>query len=158
MRVSPRVPEMRFRTPGSGGRKPPVRRTSQVPSRSGTSVGFRLDGAANIASCEDGGDGLGAAAAARGGAVPADGGGARARAAGGRRLAVRAEVGWVPRRARERGGGARALVAEGAAAPSLLPRAAAAGGAPPAAVGPRRRDRDRARRGARLRDRKSTRL
>ena len=44
----------------------------------------------------------------------------------GRRLAVRAEVGRLPRRARERRRRARALVAERAAAASLLPRAAAA--------------------------------
>ena len=69
----------------------------------------------------------------------------------GRRLAVRAEVGRLPRRARERRRRARALVAQRAAAAALLPRAAAARRAAAAAVGARRRDRDRPRRRARLR-------
>src|SRR5579864_1448278 len=66
-------------------------------------------------------------------------------------MAVRAEVGRLSRRARERGQGARALVAERAAAASLLPRAAPARRAAAAALCARRRDRDRARRRARLR-------
>ena len=69
----------------------------------------------------------------------------------GRRLVVRAEVGRLPRRARERRRRAAAVVAQRAAAAALLPRAAAARRAAAAAVGARRRDRDRARGRARLR-------
>ena len=76
---------------------------------------------------------------------------ARPRAARGRRVAVRAEVGRLPRRARERRRRARALVAQRAAAAALLPGAAAARRAAAAAFGARRRDRDRRRRRARLR-------
>ena len=68
-----------------------------------------------------------------------------------RRLAVRAEVGRVPRRARERRRRARALVAEGAPAAPLLPRAAAARRPPPSPLRARRRDRHRAGRRPRLR-------
>src|SRR5581483_3519063 len=83
--------------------------------------------------------------------LPADGGGARRRAAGRRRLAVRAEVGRLPRRARERRRRARALEPERPAAPPVLPGAAAARRAAAAALGARRRDRDRAGGAARLR-------
>ncbi len=54
---------------------------------------------------------------------PADGGRARRRAAGARRLAVRAEVGRVPRRPREHERRAGALEPERPATAALLPRA-----------------------------------
>src|SRR4051812_11024037 len=57
---------------------------------------------------------------------PADGGRARGRGARRRRLAVRAEVGRLPRCARERQRRARALVAQRAPAAALLPGAARA--------------------------------
>ena len=75
--------------------------------------------------------------------VPADGGRARPRAARGRRVAVRAEVGRLPRPARERLRRAAPLVAERAPPPSLLPGARAARRPPAPAIVPRRRDRDR---------------
>src|SRR5581483_231528 len=59
-------------------------------------------------------------------ALPAHGGRARGAAARARRLAVRAEVGRIPRRPRERRRRARAVEPERPAAPSLLPRAARA--------------------------------
>ena len=83
--------------------------------------------------------------------LPADGGPARARASARRRLAVRAEVGRLPRRPRERRRRARALEPQRPAAAPLLPRAGAARRAAAAALRARRRDRDRARRRARLR-------
>src|SRR5215831_9301805 len=58
--------------------------------------------------------------------VSPDGGAARQRAARDERLAVRAEVGRLPRRARERRRRARALVAERSPAAPLLPGAPAA--------------------------------
>src|SRR6476469_7123253 len=48
MRVVPPVPAMRLRTDTMGGSRPPVRRTSQVPSSSDTPLGFRRMPAANI--------------------------------------------------------------------------------------------------------------
>src|SRR3954471_6832827 len=83
--------------------------------------------------------------------VPSDGGRARPRAARRRPLAVRAKVGRVPRRARERGQGAFALVAQRPAAAPLLPGAAAARRASAAEERAGRRGRDRARRRNRLR-------
>ena len=83
--------------------------------------------------------------------LPADGGRARPRAPRRRRLAVRAEVGRLPRRARERRRRARALEPQRAAAAALLPGAAAARRAASAPLRARRRDRDRPRRPARLR-------
>src|SRR5437667_12599547 len=71
--------------------------------------------------------------------VPADGGRAGARAAGRGRLAVRAEVGRVSRRARERRRRARVVVAERAPAAAVLPRAAAARRPAAATLGARRR-------------------
>src|SRR3954466_2912760 len=56
-------------------------------------------------------------------AVSPDGGRARPRAARARRLAVRAEVGRLPRRARERRRRARAVEPQRAPAPALLPGA-----------------------------------
>ena len=84
--------------------------------------------------------------------VPADGGRARSRAARGRRLAVRAEVGRLPRDPRERVRRAPPLVVEThgrccATSPSCEPLGEAA----TAALGARRRDRDRAGRRPRLR-------
>src|SRR5262249_25967718 len=76
-------------------------------------------------------------------ALPADAGRARRGAAARGRLAVRAEMGRVPRSAGERRRRARALVAERAAAAALLPRARAAWRADAATFGDRRRDRDR---------------
>src|SRR5215217_717758 len=111
---------------------PLTRRTSQVPSSS--AIGTRLPRNARSKR-----------------SIPADGGGARAGAARRRRLAVRAEVGRLSGRARERRRRARALVAQGAAAAPLLPGAPPAGRLAPAALRARRRDRDRARRHARLR-------
>src|SRR4051794_18195578 len=111
---------------------PLTRRTFQVPSSS--SIGTRLPRSARPKR-----------------SLPADGGGARARAARRRRVAVRAEVGRVPRRARERRRRAGALVAQGAALAALLPRVATARRAAPGALGARRRDRDCPRRRARLR-------
>src|SRR5262245_19930302 len=73
--------------------------------------------------------------------VPADGGRARGRAADGR-LAVRAQVGRLPRDPRERRRGARPLVAQRAAAAPLLPRARAAREAASAPLRTRRRNRD----------------
>ena len=69
----------------------------------------------------------------------------------GRRMAVRAEVGRLPRPARERNRRASPLVAQRAPAAALLPRAAPAREAAPATLGSRRRDRHRARRRPRLR-------
>ena len=83
--------------------------------------------------------------------VSADGGRARLGAARAGRLAVRAEVGRLPRRARERRRRARALVAQRAAAAPLFPGAARGRRAAAAALRARRRDRDRPRREARLR-------
>ena len=83
--------------------------------------------------------------------VSADGGRARPRAAARRRLGVRAEVGRIPRRARERRRRAAALVAQRPAAAALLPGAPAARRAPAAALRDRRRNRDRYRRSDRLR-------
>ena len=83
--------------------------------------------------------------------VPADGGGARRRAPVRRRLAVRAEVGRLPRRARERQRRARALVAQRPPAAALLPGAARGRRRAASPLRARRRDRDRARRRARLR-------
>ncbi len=84
---------------------------------------------------------------------PAHGGRARLGAPRRRRLAVRAEVGRVPRSAGERRRRARALVAQGAAAAALLPRAARARRAASSPLRARRRDRDRARRRPRVRPR-----
>ena len=83
--------------------------------------------------------------------LPTDGGGARSRAAGGEGVAVRAEVGRVPRSARKRQRRPSALVAKRAAAAPLFPRARVAREAPAAEVRARRRDRDRAQGRARLR-------
>src|SRR4029450_9535576 len=61
------------------------------------------------------------------------------------RLAVRAEVGRLPRGARERRARARALVAERATAAAVLPRAAPARRPASSPFRSRRRERDRAR-------------
>src|SRR5207244_9916401 len=123
----PRVPLIRLRQPTSGGSAPPVRSTTQTPSR--PAMPFSLPPLARPKR-----------------PLPAHGGRARLGASGERRVAVRAEVGRLPRRARERRRRARAVEPERAAAPPLLPRAQAARRAPPAALRARRRDRDRARR------------
>src|SRR6187200_1773619 len=83
--------------------------------------------------------------------VPADGGRARPRPPRRRRVAVRAEMGRVPRPARERDGGAAPVVAERTTPPALLPRAAPAREAAAAAFSARRGDRHRARRRPRFR-------
>ena len=82
--------------------------------------------------------------------VPADGGRAR-RGAADRRLAVRAQVGRLPRRAREPRRRAAALVAQRPAAAALLPGARGGRGAPASRVGARRRDHHLARGPARVR-------
>src|SRR3954452_22892646 len=123
---------MRLRTPASGGSAPPARRTFQVPSRAPTTHSLPQGARPKRP-------------------LPAHGGRARLRAADRRRLAVRAEVGRLPRRARERRRRAGAVVAQGAAAAALLPRAATARRPAPAPLRARRRDRDRARRRPRLR-------
>ena len=83
--------------------------------------------------------------------VPADGGRARPRATARGRLGLRAEMGRIPRRARERRRRAAALVAQRPAAAALLPGASAARRAVAATLRRRRRDRDRHRRCDRLR-------
>src|SRR5205085_8123356 len=83
--------------------------------------------------------------------LSAHGGRARLGAAGAGRLALRAEVGRLPRRPRERRRRARTLVAKRTAAAPLLPRAARARRAASTPLRTRRRDRDLARREARLR-------
>src|SRR5207247_9988243 len=83
--------------------------------------------------------------------LPTHGGSARQGAAREQRLAVRAEVGRLPRRARERRRRGRPLVAERPAAASLLPGAAPARREAAAPLRSRRRDRDRPSRRARLR-------
>src|SRR5919204_5318828 len=75
-------------------------------------------------------------------ALPPDGGRARLGAARARRLAVRAEMGRLPRHPRERRRRARALEPKRAATPALLPRASRSGRPPSADVGARRPDRD----------------
>ena len=129
--VQPCAPAITLRTPNSGGSRPLSRRTFQSPSsspRSSVPRGARARTSpsrrwrpSSSASCPR------------------------------RRVAVRAEVGRLPRRARERRRRARALVAERAAAAALLPRAAPARRAAAAPLRARRRDRDRPRRRARLR-------
>src|SRR5439155_8973212 len=84
-------------------------------------------------------------------ALPADGGAARRETSRRRALAVRAEVGRLPRRSRERRRRARAMESERAAAASLFPGAAKARRSSATAFGARRRDRHRARREARVR-------
>src|SRR6266542_389093 len=83
--------------------------------------------------------------------LPTHGGAPRRGAARGRRLAVRAQVGRVSRRARERLERALSLESQRPAAAPVLPRALAARRVASAPLGPRRRDRARAERPAGLR-------
>src|SRR5436305_3465290 len=123
---------MRFWPPTIGGRAPPRRRTFQTPSSSFTGLVSRADAAAKPA-------------------LPSHGSGADRGAPGSRRLAVRAEVGRLPRRAREPEGRASSLEPKRAAVASLFPRAERGRGPAPGRKRPRRRDRDRAGWPARLR-------
>src|SRR5262245_34004713 len=118
-------------TPSIGGTRPPRRRTFQTPSSSPTSLALSVDAAAKPA-------------------LPADGGRA-GRGAADRRLAVRAEVGRLPRRAREPRRRPAALVAQRPPAAAVLP--GAGGGRCEAATGlrARRRDHHRAEGAARVR-------
>src|SRR5688572_10409618 len=84
-------------------------------------------------------------------ALPADGGAPGRGDPDGREVAVRAEVGWLPRRPRERWRRASALEPQRPAPAALLPGAADPWRPPAAALGHRRRDRHRARRKALLR-------
>ena len=128
--VAPCEPWMRLRMPVRGGR-PPRRSTFQtpssgatggsVPSMPGPNVPFPPMEAQLVPPLPE------------------------------RRLAVRAEVGRLPRRPGERRRRARALVAQRTAAAALLPGAASARRSAPAPLRPRRRDRDLARRRAGLR-------
>src|SRR5262249_9177679 len=132
--VVPCSPLIRFLQPTSGGSVPPTRSTFQTPSSSLITTTSRVPPGAWAKR-----------------PLPADGSGAREGAPGRRRLAVRAEVGRLSRRAGERRRRPRALVAERAPAAPLLPRAPSARRSAAAALRARRRDRDRARRRARLR-------
>src|SRR5690348_4510769 len=117
---------MRLTHPYSGGNAPDTRSTAQTPFSSFTRSRVPRNARTKRA-------------------LSAHGGTARERAPCHERVAVRAEVGRLPRRARERRARARALVAQRAAVAALLPRAPSARRPAAAALRARRGDRDRAR-------------